>query len=74
METTLTTDMPAEDAAEMESTIARLIEQFKEIREQMKADDLEIAWLKAENAVLKAESQTLREETRAILASLHKAA
>lgn len=74
MDTALTSDMTADDTAEMESAIARLIEQFQEIREQMKADDLEIVRLKAENAALKAESQTLRDETRAILASLQKAA
>ncbi len=75
MDTALTTDMPAHgDAAEMESAIARVIEQIKEIREQMKADDVAIARFKAENAVLKAETQTLRDETRAILASLRNAA
>lgn len=74
MDTALTTDTPGDDAAETASAIARIIEQIQEVREQMRADDIEIARLKAENAILKAETQTLRDETRAILASLQSAA
>ncbi len=76
METILTADTPGDGGTgvvEVEKTIARFIEQIREAREQMKADDADIARLKAENALLKTESQTLRDETRAILARLQPA-
>jgi len=76
METILTADTPGDGSTaivEVEKTIARFIEQIREAREQMKADDADIARLKAENALLKTESQTLRDETRAILARLQPA-
>jgi len=62
METTITTDPPTNEA-EAEAVLARILEQMREVREQMKADDAEIARLKAESA-------ELRTETRAILARL----
>ncbi len=77
METILTADTSGDSnssaAVEVEKTIAHFIEQMQEAREQMKADDADIARVKAENAVLKTESQTLRDETRAILARLQPA-
>lgn len=48
-----------------EAVIARIVEQIKEVRQQMKADDKDIARLKAESA-------ELRDETRAILARMQK--
>ena len=73
METTLTTNAASvDDAAQAEAALTHLIAQIRQVREQMKADDLEIARIKAENAILKVESQTLREETRAILSNLQK--
>lgn len=65
METAITTDSPANEA-DVEAVLARILEQIKEVREQMKADDAEIARLKAETA-------ELRTETRAILARLQAA-
>nr|CAA9245416.1 hypothetical protein AVDCRST_MAG63-1758 [uncultured Armatimonadetes bacterium] len=65
METAATTNPPA-DEAEVEAVFARILEQIKEVREQMQADDAEIARLKAESA-------ELRTETRAILARLQEA-
>jgi Spy/CpxP family protein refolding chaperone len=62
MESAVTTS-PAPDESEVEAVLARLSEQFKEIREQMQADDAEIARLKVESAALRA-------ETHAILARL----
>jgi len=70
MDTALPPALTAEEVVETETALTRIIEQISEIREQMKADDVAIARLKAETAILKAESQTLREETRAILAHL----
>ena len=55
------------DAVEAEAALERIIDQIREIQEQMKADDAEIARLKVETAELKA-------ETRAILALLRPAA
>lgn len=75
MDSTMTADTPAAAGmTDVENTIAGTLEQIQTIREQMRLDDDEIARLKAENALLKAESQTLRDETRAILASLQRAA
>ena len=62
METTVTTDSVTSEA-EVEAVFARVLEQIKEVRQQMKADDAEISRLKAESA-------QLRTETRAILARL----
>ena len=62
METAILTNPPTNEA-EVEAVFARILEQVKEVREQMKADDAEIARLKAESAELRA-------ETRAILARL----
>jgi uncharacterized coiled-coil DUF342 family protein len=62
METVVTTSPPTNEA-EVEAVLARLSEQMREVREQMKADDAEIARLKTESAELRA-------ETRAILARL----
>lgn len=59
-----------DEAAEMEAILTRTITQIDEIREQMRADDIAIAQIKAENAVLKAETRVLRDETRAIIAGL----
>jgi uncharacterized coiled-coil DUF342 family protein len=64
MESTVTTVPPA-DEAEVEAVLARLSAQMREVREQMQADDAEIARLKAESAELRA-------ETRAILARLQR--
>jgi hypothetical protein len=64
MESAVTTSPPT-DEAETEAVLARLSEQMKVVREQMQADDVEIARLKAESAELRA-------ETRAILARLQK--
>jgi uncharacterized coiled-coil DUF342 family protein len=62
MESTIVTSPPSSEA-EVEAVLARILEQIREVREQMKADDAEIARLKAESA-------ELRTETRAILARL----
>jgi hypothetical protein len=62
METAITTNPPTNEA-EAEAVFAEILEQVRKIREQMKADDAEIARLKAESA-------ELRTETRAILARL----
>lgn len=56
-------DAPPAGEAEAEAVLARTLEQIREVREQMKADDVEIARLKAESA-------ELRVETRAILSRL----
>lgn len=69
MNTAFTAVTP-EEAAEWETLIAHTLAQIADVREQMRADDIAIAQIKAESAVLKAETQTLREETRAALASL----
>ncbi len=67
METILTTNpSPPANEAEAEAVLARILEQIKEVREQMKFDDAEIARLKRESA-------ELRSETRAILARLQEA-
>jgi hypothetical protein len=67
METVLaTTQPPPASEAEAEAVLARILEQIKEVREQMKFDDAEIARLKRESA-------ELRSETRAILARLQEA-
>ena len=55
---------------EMKAAISQMLHQIDEIREQMKADDVEIAQIRAEKAVLRAEAQALGEETRAILSNL----
>ncbi len=65
METAMTTDPPTNEA-EAAAMLARIVEQIKEVREQMKADDAEITRLKAESA-------ELRTETCAILARLQAA-
>ena len=62
MGTAITTNPPPNEA-EVEAVLARILEQINEEREQMKADDAEIARLKAESA-------QLRIETRAILSRL----
>ncbi|MBW3625035.1 MAG: hypothetical protein KY468_16680 [Armatimonadetes bacterium] len=62
MDTAVTTNPPSNEA-EAEAVFARILQQLSEVREQMKADDVAIARLKAESA-------ELREETRAILARL----
>ena len=67
----------ADGAAEMEAALTHVVGQITEIREQMKADDAEIALIKAESvalktesAALKTESAALKTETRTIIASL----
>jgi uncharacterized coiled-coil DUF342 family protein len=65
METAVTTGAPT-DEAEVEAVLAQLSEQMRKVREQMQADDAEIARLKAESAELRA-------VTRSILARLHEA-
>lgn len=55
-----------DEAAELEAVLTRTIAQISEIREQMRTDDVEIARIKAENAVLKAETAALKAETRAL--------
>jgi uncharacterized coiled-coil DUF342 family protein len=62
MDSVVTTGPPTNEA-EVEAVLARLSDQMREVRDQMKADDAEIARLKAESAELRA-------ETRAILARL----
>jgi len=69
-----------DEVAETEAILTRTIAQIAEMREQMRADDIAIAQikaenavLKAENAVLKAETQALRDETRTIIAGLRSA-
>lgn len=66
METTISTAAPTTNEAEMETVLARIVEQIKEVREQMKADDAAIVRLREETAELRA-------ETRSILARLQKA-
>jgi hypothetical protein len=64
------TAMSHQEAAEMEATeeaLAGILEQLRDLREKMRADDAEIARLKVETAELKA-------GTKAILASLRQAA
>ena len=63
-------------AAEVETILQRIVEQIAELREQMKADDVEIAKIKAETATLKTEGISLKTEgvalkteTQAIIAS-----
>lgn len=69
METAST--IPAlETTQEMENTLAHLVMQIDEIREQMKATDVAIRQSDAEYALLKAESQILREQTESILANV----
>ena len=51
---------------EAEAVLARIVEQIKEVRQQMQTDDKDIARLKAESA-------ELRNETREILARLQNA-
>lgn len=60
----------SDNPKEMEAAIAHMFRQIDEIREQMKADDVEIAQIRSERAVLRAEAQALGEETRAILSNL----
>ncbi|HTE19445.1 MAG TPA: hypothetical protein VK689_13835 [Armatimonadota bacterium] len=67
MDTTLNNNPSNTDAVDAEAALDYVIGQIREIREQMKADDAEIARLKLETAELKA-------ETRAILALLRPAA
>jgi len=62
-----------DEVAETEAILTRTIAQIAEMREQMRADDIAIAQIKAENAVLKAETQALRDETRTIIAGLRSA-
>ena len=62
METTIT-PYPPTNEAEVEAIFASILEQIKGVREQMKADDCEIARLKVESAEVRA-------ETLAILARL----
>ena len=47
-----------------------MFRQIDEIREQMKASDIEIAQIKSERAMPRAEAEALGEETRAILSNL----
>ena len=68
-------------AAEVETALAYLIGQIAEIRQQMKADDAEIAEIRAETAALKMEgaalkmeSAALRMKTRTIVAGLREIA
>ncbi len=56
-----------ETAQEVEDAIAHLITQIREIREQMKADDVIIRQSSADYAILRAESQALRKQTESIL-------
>jgi hypothetical protein len=67
MEHSLPNGVPSAEAVDAEAALDRIIQQIQSIREQMKADDAEIARLKADTAALKA-------ETRAILSSLPTAA
>ncbi len=53
-------------AAETETGLTYLIEQIAEIRQQMKADDAEIAEIKAETAALKMEGAALKTESAAL--------
>lgn len=69
MDTTSTASIP-NSAAEMEAAISYMFQQIDSIREQMKADDVAIAQIRAESAVLRAETRVLREETESILANL----
>ena len=61
------------DPKEIKAAIANMFRQIDDIREQMKADDAEIAQIRAEKVVLKAEAQALGDETRAILSKLRSA-
>ena len=84
MDTAFTTNPPTDDEAETEAAIARILEQIREVREEMRADDeaisrlkvesqalkLETAVLRAEAGAMKLETTALREETRALLAGL----
>ena len=72
MNTTSTLDAP-DQAAEIETAVTRTLAQISQIREMMRADELVIAEIKAENAVLKAEAWALRDETRTIIAGLRNA-
>ena len=67
--TALSETMPPETVQEVEAALARLITQIREIREQMKADDVIIRQSNAEYAILRAESQALRKQTESILAN-----
>ena len=60
----------SDNPKDMEAAIAHMFQQIDEIREQMKADDVEIAQIRSERAVLRAEAQALRDETEGILASV----
>jgi len=64
METAVTTSPPI-DEAEVEAVLARLSEQMREVREQMQADDIEIARLKAESAELRSETRAIRARLQA---------
>ena len=64
-------------SAEAKNALDYLIRQIAETREQIKADDADIAQIRAEaatlkleGAALKMESTTLKTETRAIIAGL----
>lgn len=59
-----------DETAELEAFLTHTIAQISVVREQMRADDIAIAQIKAENALLKAEAQTLRDETRSLIAGL----
>ncbi len=64
MDTAVTPNSPSNEA-EAEAVFSHILQQLSGVREQMKADDLEIARLKAQSAELRA-------ETRAILSRLQK--
>ncbi len=60
----------SDNPKEIKAAISQMLRQIDEIREQMKADDAEIARMNAKYNITKAEILTLREETESILARL----
>lgn len=55
---------------EMKAAISQMLRQIDEIREQMKADDAEIARMNAKYDISRAEMLALRQETESILTRL----
>ena len=60
-------ELNTQEAAELEATLSHILEGIQELRDRMSLDDESIARLKAETAELKV-------ETRAVLATLRRAA
>ncbi len=66
---TASTVIVSDNPKDMEAAISQMLRQIDEIREQMKADDAEIAQIRAEKAMLRVEAQAIGDETRAIMAN-----